>query len=330
MWGNDIDVDEDMVNDDMDEEQYNIVKKNISDSINTQGKKKSELEKLIKANLTGIDKKIYADSTYIPSPQSDPEYEVTKEIIDNNDRNFTRVFLKMVDEIYKSSKPKLKSRDIGSYLFTPIKNIFYENAGHYQRYEPINRLYFLFLCNLYCNSLEYYTSYLWLAELLFIFEQLGLTGIFYINKYLFGKLFSNCPKKIEGRMDEEPGRGVALCNSSLNKLAEERKERIARLVLAKKERRKKEEQKNTCRYGDTCERRNAEHREQFHSKTQQSRTQQYTAPTIGKSNATKSMKRGGKKHSRKHKTRKNRKTRKHGKTRKLRKTHKLRKTIKRK
>jgi hypothetical protein len=148
-----------------------------------------------------------------------------------------------------------------------------------------------------------------LASLLFIFEQNGLTGLFYFSKYQYHEIFDECRNKLPGRLDENNAGKPILSNTTLNKLANE----------------------SICKYGDKCTRHNHEHIKQFHTKT-------YTVPRVGTTTmksthkpvktlkTVKKMTRVGGKNKKTSKTRKGRKTLKRRKTQKNNK----RKTNKRK
>lgn len=161
-----------------------------------------------------------------PEPTS---YDVAKTKV-----NFTDTFLEYINEILEPLKDDdvknygNKQRDTMAYiisgLFVPLNkpssfltrdfptgNISYPNATYY---SPVNRLYFLFLVNLYCNYKIYHKKYDWLETFLFLCDQIGLTGIFAINEKLYMELCGKCDKNSRGGYEIGNGHFL-LSNSSI-------------------------------------------------------------------------------------------------------------------
>jgi hypothetical protein len=163
------------------------------------------IEELVSANLTDIDK------------GKPPTVPVTKKNM-NDREEFTEIFLELINEIIVVSELK---DNLEKYIFEPITYICrgLGMADDYSKYTPINRLYFLFLANLYCKSKIYFERYVWLPKFLFIFEQLGVTGLFAIAKNEYNTLFKDCPNKINYRLDEINNKPI-VSNTTLNQIVE--------------------------------------------------------------------------------------------------------------
>jgi hypothetical protein len=194
-----------------------------------------KLINLILPNLTEYDK-----------GRKNKDKATSKEM--NYKRKFTNEFLQLIADII------IEHRDAGRanvdiWIYANITSIFNIIAYRDQyegitRFNPLNNLYFLFLCNLYCNY-KYYLNKKYrgtsisgtsisgtsisgrdfIHQFLFMFEQSGVTGMFYITKEHFGELFENKDGKydcdpIEGSIEETQGM-YQLSNSSLIKGAEE-------------------------------------------------------------------------------------------------------------
>jgi hypothetical protein len=164
-----------------------------------------DIEELVNNNLTDIDK---------GKPETG---RVTKENM-NERKEFTEKFLELINEIIIVSE---LTNNLEKYIFEPITYICRKlgMADDYLKYTPINRLYFLFLANLYCDSKIYFERYIWLPSFLFIFEQLGVTGLFAIAKNEYNTLFKDCPNKINYRLDEINNKPI-VSNTTLNQIVE--------------------------------------------------------------------------------------------------------------
>jgi hypothetical protein len=163
------------------------------------------IEELVSANLTEIDK---------GKPATGP---VTKENM--NERSaFTKEFLELINEMIIVSE---LTDNLEKYIYQPVTYICRRlgMADDYSQYTPINRLYFLFLANLYCESKIYFERYIWLPSFLFVFEQLGVTGLFAIAKNEYNTLFKDCPNKINYRLDEINNKPI-VSNTTLKGIVE--------------------------------------------------------------------------------------------------------------
>ena len=176
-----------------------------SDQLAEIEKLMKDIEVVVSANLTDIDK-----------GKSDTG-PVTKENM-NERKDFTEKFLELINEIIIVSELE---NNLEKYIFEPITYICRRlgMADDYSKYTPINRLYFLFLANLYCDSKIYFEQYIWLPSFLFIFEQLGVTGLFAIAKNEYNTLFKDCPNKINYRLDEINNKPI-VSNTTLNQIVE--------------------------------------------------------------------------------------------------------------
>jgi len=148
--------------------------------------------------------------------------------VDNTKIKFTDLFLKYINEIVEPLKNDgNKERDTIAYIISglfvplnkpssfltrdfPTNNPLYPKATYY---SPVNRLYFLFLINLYCNYQTYVKEYTWLGDyFLFLCDQIGLTGIFAINEKLYMELCGDCDENSRGNY--EIGNGYFLLSNS--------------------------------------------------------------------------------------------------------------------
>ncbi len=121
-------------------------------------------------------------------------------------KEFTDEFLKLIDSQFSKPYPVQETdaeRRKKNAMFEMITFKMINHSGLYRNYIPANRLYFLFLANIYCNSLFYFEKYPWLPQLLSIFEQTGLTGEFILDRRDYRELFSKChdEKKIKAELD---------------------------------------------------------------------------------------------------------------------------------
>jgi hypothetical protein len=184
-----------------------------------------KLINLIQSNLTEYDKgrkdKAKAKATF-------------REM--NYKRKFTNDFLQLIANIIIENKDAGKTENDYIWIYANITSIFniiayrsqYENIT---RYDPLNNLYFLFLANLYCNFKYYLNKKYYgissanipgtdfIHQFLFMFEQSGVTGMFYMTEEQYAELFDNKDKKYEcdpliGTI-EKNGNMYELSNSSL-------------------------------------------------------------------------------------------------------------------
>ena len=164
-----------------------------------------DIEELVSANLTDIDK------------GKSPTGPVTKNNM-NERKEFTDNFLELINEIIIVSELE---KNLENYIFEPVTYICRRlgMADDYSKYTPINRLYFLFLANLYCDSKIYFERYIWLPSFLFVFEQLGVTGLFAIAKNEYNTLFRDCPNKINYKLDEINNKPI-VSNTTLKGIVE--------------------------------------------------------------------------------------------------------------
>ena len=141
---------------------------------------------VVARNLTDIDKRNYLKygGTFISG--------VTKADMVNR-ADFTDNFLHLIDNETKIQKGNLLRffSFIAQFLMKlDPETRDLDKPDHI--YAPANRLYFLFLANVYCNSKKYFARYDWLVQLLSIFEQTSLTGEFKIDEHLYKDLFEDC------------------------------------------------------------------------------------------------------------------------------------------
>ena len=211
----------------------------------------SPIRELITDNLTVKD--IYFKETFDKlTYEKQQNYIKTLPLATREDINakkkFTDDFLELVND-YIETYIELEKNDKNYYdgIFIPITNLFKRLAGNYgQEYKASNRLYFLFLANVYCHSNEYYPKYKWLKELLEMFEGLGLTGLFDISPPDYIKLFNGCnklhvPLHTESRVIKDK---TIISNTTIVELIKN---------------------SDICRFGDNCTRLNVEHRIKYHS-----------------------------------------------------------------
>jgi hypothetical protein len=204
--------------------------------ISTNNRKK--LIALLVNNLTEYDiylsTKTYQDKKSIAlsnKPARPYNYTKATHAAMSSKRRFTNDFLQLVANILMENTQKgvenyhyIHICEQIAFIFKPIA---YEKQYEYGRYEPLNNLYFLFLCNLYC-SLNYYLmrdyhglqGIEFISVLLEILEQSAVTGEFYMNKAQYAELFvtsGGCDPieagiQVVDRMGEEM---YQLSNSSL-------------------------------------------------------------------------------------------------------------------
>jgi len=150
--------------------------------------------KLIKKHRTKLDEKVL---------EKEKERKKFKYWSENPDENpivhrsrmtakkeFTDDFLALIDS---ETHPETHTNPLSnSALFTMITYKMIEHAGLYANYAVADRLYFLFLANVYCNSLFYLEKYPWLPQLLSVFEQTGLTGEFNLTREQYREFFAKC------------------------------------------------------------------------------------------------------------------------------------------
>ena len=274
-----------------------------------------EIEELIIANRTEIDKKVLDDDKF--------KYRigVTKNMMLRKEQ-FTNDFLALIatrtiypDPTYQNGR-----------LFEMIAFMMRKHTGLYRKYEPVNRLYFLFLANIYCNSNEYLETYPWVPILLSIFEQTGVTGEFIMDSKQYNELFDDChvKGKIKADLDfayvydpidkshKPDPRYKNLSNTTIEHVSKSVIPSIGWLLLP------------PCKYGNTCYRQaNKEHSSHFShhpsvagpsvagpsqsGKMKRSRQSNVVGPYGGRSTY---KKRKSKSNGRKSK-RRNKKTRKH-------------------
>lgn len=184
-----------------------------------------KLIQLIQSNLTAYDK---GDMRKSMATYREMNYK----------RKFTNDFLQLIADIRGENAEAGKNENIR--LYENIISIFkiiafrdqYEHITDY--YKPFNNLYFLFLCNLYCNF-KYYLNKKYningetisgseiITDFLFIFDQTGVTGEFYISEEQYENLFNNKDGKydcnpIDGTIERRFKNGkemYVLSNSSL-------------------------------------------------------------------------------------------------------------------
>lgn len=142
---------------------------------------KGEIEQLIIENKTDIDKKVLVDNNY--------NYRIgVKKYMMRQKEKFTDDFLKLIAaQIIYPDPTNQNGR-----LFEMIAFMLRKHSGIYRKYEPVNRLYFLLLANIYCNSIYYMETYPWVPALLSIFEQSGVTGEFRMGSEQYNELFDDC------------------------------------------------------------------------------------------------------------------------------------------
>ena len=275
-----------------------------------------EIKELVCANLTEKDLELWGESNPVQcknntkrkiekksrqyTPYSSKKTIKSIKSIDGtfyknakNYKNFTDNYIKLVDELVENWKvknpdPSDKFYSMESDILQPITNVTkamsMSTAWSYS-YTPDNYLYFYFLCNLYCNSKKY-VKYDWLPRLLFVFEQLSLTGEFKINEYLYTKLFADCSENIQSNLPFAMERNEhykialydlehkSLCNSSISQVLNTSDEDTIiewNTIEADTENQKLIEEQNRagtikppCKYGTECYRlNNPKHRHEF-------------------------------------------------------------------
>ena len=167
---------------------------------------KTKIIQLIQSNLTPLDNFINFDYEYYDIKKYKGLIVPTIEAVNHAKIFFTDPFLSYIDEIVRDLS-EFKWTDTIAYiisvLFVPfnIPSTYrtepfptidkpYPYAYYY---SPVNRLYFLFLVNLYCNYQNYVKEYTWLGDyFLFLCDQIGLTGVFAIKQNLYNELFGDC------------------------------------------------------------------------------------------------------------------------------------------
>ena len=155
---------------------------------------------LIERNTTVIDKAVLKNDKF-----TYPKY-VNSYMMNKNKKYFTDNFLKLIDTQFSKPYP-VKETDADqrkkNAMFEMITFKMIRFSGLYRNYIPAERLYFLFLANIYCNSRFYFEKYPWLSQLLSIFEQTGLTGEFILNRDEYRELFGKChdENKIKAELD---------------------------------------------------------------------------------------------------------------------------------
>ena len=173
---------------------------------------KTKIVNLIKANLTPLDKFINFDYEYYDIKKYKGLIVPTNKSVKDTNRKFTEPFLKYINEIVKDLSIDKWTDTIAyiiSGLFVPLNIPSTYRTERFDTidkpypfayyYSPVNRLYFLFLVNLYCNYQNYVKDYEWLdSHFLFLCDQIGLTGIFAINKNLYNELCGDCAETSRG------------------------------------------------------------------------------------------------------------------------------------
>jgi hypothetical protein len=139
----------------------------------------------------------------------------------NYKRKFTNDFLQLIANIINEHSNAGKGENDYIWIYANITSIFNIIAFRDQyegitRYAPLNNLYFLFLCNLYCNFNYYLNKRYYgisgtgirgsdfIHQFLFMFEQSGVTGMFYISEEQYAELFENK----DGKYDCNPIEGT--------------------------------------------------------------------------------------------------------------------------
>jgi hypothetical protein len=204
--------------------------------ISTYNRKK--LIALIANNLTDYDiylsTKTYADKKSIAmsnKPARSYNYTKATHAAMMSKRRFTNDFLQLVANILMENTQKGVDKyhyiHICEQIALLFKPIAYEKQYEYGRFDPLNNLYFLFLCNLYCSLKRYLMKDYhglqgieFISVLLEIMEQSAVTGEFYLNKAQYAELFvtsGECDPieagvQVVNRMGEEM---YQLSNSSL-------------------------------------------------------------------------------------------------------------------
>jgi hypothetical protein len=189
---------------------------------------KTKIIQLIQTNLTPLDNFINFDYEYYDIKKYKGLIVPTIEAVNNANANFTEPFLRYIDEIVKDLPIGKWTNTIAyiiSGLFVPfnIPSTYrtepfptidkpYPYAYYY---SPVNRLYFLFLVNLYCNYQNYVKDYTWLdTHFLFLCDQIGLTGVFAIKQKLYNELCGDCAETSRGVGEVNDGYFL-LSNSSI-------------------------------------------------------------------------------------------------------------------
>ena len=189
---------------------------------------KTEIVQLIQSNLTPLDNFINMDYEYYDIKKYKGLIVPTNKSVKDTNRKFTEPFLSYIDEILRDLSIDKWTDTIAyiiSVLFVPfnIPSTYrtepfptidkpYPYAYYY---SPVNRLYFLFLVNLYCNYQNYVKEYTWLGDyFLFLCDQIGLTGVFAIKQKLYNELCGNCAETSRGVGEVNDGYFL-LSNSSI-------------------------------------------------------------------------------------------------------------------
>ena len=188
-----------------------------------------KLINLIQSNLTDYDKgrQNKAKATF-------------KEM--NYKRKFTNDFLQLIANIIIENTDAGKTENDSIWIYANITSIFNIIAYRAQyesitRYAPLNNLYFLFLSNLYCNFKYYLNKKYYgisgtsisgtsirgtsirgtdfIHQMLFMFEQSGVTGMFYITEEQYAELFDNK----DGKYDCDPLEGTIEKNGDMYQLS---------------------------------------------------------------------------------------------------------------
>jgi hypothetical protein len=156
----------------------------------------SEINKLTKSDVTKEAGNTYAFLKHIDEKIKGINPNDIERFISETITGTFNKHNKLTNQLVVGSFP---SRGTRSNFFLPSKNSFY----------------FLFLANVYCNYETYLREFPWLGEkFLFICDQVGLTGIFAIDKHLYKKLFEGCGKSNHGGYEITDGYFL-LSNSSI-------------------------------------------------------------------------------------------------------------------
>jgi hypothetical protein len=220
--------------------------------------------RLIIENITDVDKKRY---------HTFPIGVTKQNRLDN--AYFTDTFLNLINT-ERDKYPGLNELSFYSRIGNILKSYNPEPRtlmDPLDIYKPANRIQFLFLANVYCNSKNYFAEYNWLPQLLMSFEEAGLTGEFNIDNKLYNELFGDChaagtiKSDLPFSMIWDPNtqthipdlQNKNLSNTSLAEGVAKSDEQPVGMPMTQKRKRDSSEDKPKCKYGDKCYQTNSKH-----------------------------------------------------------------------